>query len=56
MVNVRPSLSLERMLHKDYNRKCSVGKKNTSRESQGTWRQGEVTGGKPPVAKELWIL
>jgi hypothetical protein len=27
IVNDRPILSLERILHKDYNRKCSVGKK-----------------------------
>jgi hypothetical protein len=26
IVNDRPILSLERMLHKDYNRKCLVGK------------------------------
>jgi hypothetical protein len=26
IVNIRPILSSERMLHKDYNRKCPVGK------------------------------
>jgi hypothetical protein len=38
------------MLHKDYNRKCSV-EKNTGLESQGAWRQDELIGGKPPVVK-----
>jgi hypothetical protein len=27
MVNDRPILSSERMLYKDYNRKCAIGKK-----------------------------
>jgi hypothetical protein len=35
-------LSLERMLHKDYNRKGSVGKKIAGRGSQGAWRQDEL--------------
>jgi hypothetical protein len=26
IINDRPVISSERMLHKDYNRKCSVGK------------------------------
>jgi hypothetical protein len=39
------------MLHKDYNRKGSVGKNITGRESQGTCRQDELIGGKPPVVK-----
>jgi hypothetical protein len=40
------------MLHKDYDRKGSVEKeKISSRESQGAWRQGELIGGKLPVAK-----
>jgi hypothetical protein len=39
------------MLHEDYNRKCSIEKKNTGRESQGAWRQDELIGGKPPVVK-----
>jgi hypothetical protein len=44
--------SSERLLHKDYNRKGSVEKKNISgRESQGTWCQDELIGGKPPVVK-----
>jgi hypothetical protein len=47
-----PILSAERMLHKVYNRKCSVGKKEiTGRESQGACRQDELIGGKPPVVK-----
>jgi hypothetical protein len=38
------------MLHKDYNRTCSV-EKNTGRESQGAWSQDELIGGKPPVVQ-----
>jgi hypothetical protein len=48
----RPILSSDRMLHKDYTRKCSVEKKNISgRESQGAFRQDERMGGKPTVVK-----
>jgi hypothetical protein len=36
------------MLHKDYDRKSSVEKKNYFRESQETWRQDEVIGRKAP--------
>jgi hypothetical protein len=44
------------MLHKNYNRKCSVGKKkNTGRGFQGACRQDELIGGKPPVVKYLWL-
>jgi hypothetical protein len=43
-------LSSERMLHKGYTCKCSVETKS-GRESQGTWREDELTGGKPPVVK-----
>jgi hypothetical protein len=32
------------MLHKNYNRKGSVGK-NAGLESQGAWRQDELIGG-----------
>jgi hypothetical protein len=39
------------MLHKDYNYKRSVGKKNTGRESQGACRQDELIGGKRQVVK-----
>jgi hypothetical protein len=39
------------MLHVDYNRKCSVEKKNVGFESQEAWRQDELIGGKPPVVK-----
>jgi hypothetical protein len=38
------------MLHKDYESKCSVGKK-IDRESQAACRQDELIGGKPPVVK-----
>jgi hypothetical protein len=51
IVNDKPILSSERVLHKDYTRKCSVGKKNTGRESQGACRQDELIGGKPLVVK-----
>jgi hypothetical protein len=51
IVNDRPIPSSERMLHKNYHRKCSVEKKNSGRESQGACRQDELTGGKPPVVK-----
>jgi hypothetical protein len=40
------------MLHKDYDRKGSAEKKS-GRESQWSWRQDEVMGGKPPVVKKL---
>jgi hypothetical protein len=39
------------MLHKDYDRKDSVEKKNSGGEPQGAWRQDELIGGKPPVVK-----
>jgi hypothetical protein len=39
------------MLHKDYDRKCSVEKKITGRESQGVYHQVELFGGKPSVIK-----
>jgi hypothetical protein len=43
------------MLHKDYNRKCSV-EKNVGRGSQGACCQDELIGGKPPVVKKLLTL
>jgi hypothetical protein len=41
------------MLRKDYNRKDSVAnkKKISGRDPQGSWRQEELTDGKPPVVK-----
>jgi hypothetical protein len=52
ILNDRPILSSERMLHKDYDRKCSVEKKKTTgHESQGACRQNKLIGGKPPVVK-----
>jgi hypothetical protein len=30
-------------------------KKNTGRDSQGAWRQDELTGGKPAIVKQLWL-
>jgi hypothetical protein len=50
IVNDRPILSSERMLRKDYDRKCSV-EKNIGRESQGACPQDELIGVKPPVLK-----
>jgi hypothetical protein len=50
-VNDRPILSSESMLYKDYNRKCSLEKKNSGREFQGALRQDELIGGGPPVVK-----
>jgi hypothetical protein len=51
IVNDRPILSLERMLCKDYDCRCSIEKINSDRESQGARRQDELIGGKPPVVK-----
>jgi hypothetical protein len=39
------------MLHKDYDRKCSVENKIADRESQGACSQDELIGGKLPVVK-----
>jgi hypothetical protein len=39
------------MLHKDYDWKLSGEKNISDRETQGTWRQGELNGGKSPVVK-----
>jgi hypothetical protein len=36
--------------HKNCNHKGSV-KKNSGRESQGSWQKDELIGGKPPVVK-----
>jgi hypothetical protein len=39
------------MLHKNYDRKCSVEKIIAGRESQRGWRKEELIGGKPPIVK-----
>jgi hypothetical protein len=40
------------MLNEDYDSKGAVAKKKIcGRESQGAWRQDELTGGKPQVIK-----
>jgi hypothetical protein len=39
------------MLHKDYDRKGSVGKEISDRGSQEAWRHDEMIGGKLPVVK-----
>jgi hypothetical protein len=46
IIRDKPILSSEGMLHENYDRKRSVGRK-----PQGVWRQDELTGGKPPVVK-----
>jgi hypothetical protein len=53
IVNDKPVLSSERMLHKDYDSKGSAEKRNDGRESEGTWPHDELIGGKPPVVKYL---
>jgi hypothetical protein len=50
IVNDKPIPSSERMLRKNYDRKCLVQKK-IGRGSQKAWRHGELIGGKPPVVK-----
>jgi hypothetical protein len=47
----KPIFSTERMLHKDYYRKDSVGGKIYGRVSEGVWRQDKLFSGKPPVVK-----
>jgi hypothetical protein len=51
VVKDRPTLSSERMLHKEYSPKCSAEKKNTGHGSQGAWRKDELIGSKLPVIK-----
>jgi hypothetical protein len=46
IVNGRPNLSSERMLHKDYDRKGSVGEKLLVVSLNGACRQDETIGGK----------
>jgi hypothetical protein len=46
-----PIFSSEKMLHKDYYRKSSVGKKISGRGPQEDWRQNELFVGKPLVIK-----
>jgi hypothetical protein len=41
------------MLHKDYDGKGSVTKKNSGHEPQKAWCQDELIGGKAPVIKKL---
>jgi hypothetical protein len=53
IVNDRPILSLERMLHRTIPASVQLENKIAGRESQGACRQDELIGGKPPVVKEL---
>jgi hypothetical protein len=50
IVNYKPILSSERC-YIDYDRRSSIEKKNSGRESQVARRQDELIGGKPPVVK-----
>jgi hypothetical protein len=50
IVNDRPIVSSERILHKDYDHKCIL-EKIAGRESQGAGRQEELIGDKLPVVK-----
>jgi hypothetical protein len=56
IVNDRPILSDERMLYKDYDRRCSIEKKNSGRESQGARRQDELIGAKTASRKVTLAL
>jgi hypothetical protein len=47
----KPVISSERMLHKDYDHKGSVEKNISGHDSQWAWRQDELIGGNPPLAK-----
>jgi hypothetical protein len=51
IVNDRPILSSERMLHRDLTESIQLENKITGRGSQRVCRQDEVIGGKPPVVK-----
>jgi hypothetical protein len=51
VVNDRPILSLERMLHGTITASFQLENKITGRESQWACRQDELIGGKPPVLK-----
>jgi hypothetical protein len=46
-----PVFLSEKKLHKDFDRKGSVEKKISGRDTQGAWCQDELIGGKPPVVK-----
>jgi hypothetical protein len=50
-VNDRLVLSSERKLYKDYDRRCSIEKKISGRESKGARRQDELIGGKTASRK-----
>jgi hypothetical protein len=46
---------VKKMLYKDCSCKGSVPKKVSARKPQGTWRQVELTGIKPPVVTLTWL-
>jgi hypothetical protein len=48
---IDPNLSSERIIYKDYDRRCSIEKKKSGRESQGARHQDELIGGAPSVVK-----
>jgi hypothetical protein len=51
IVNYRLILSSEKMLYNDDDRRCSIAKKESDRESQRARHQDELIGGIPPVVK-----
>jgi hypothetical protein len=51
LIRDKPSSHERGSYVKDYDRKVSVAKKISGRESQGAWRQDEMIGGKSPVVK-----
>jgi hypothetical protein len=50
----KPIHSSDRELHKGYDHKGSV-EKISGREPQGSWREDELTGHKPPVVETLTL-
>jgi hypothetical protein len=53
-VRDKPILLSERMLHKDYDRKGSVGG-GFGHDPQLAWRQDKLISSKPPIIKQLWL-
>jgi hypothetical protein len=51
LIRDKPILSLERMLHKDYDVKGLAGEKKSGCDPQGAWCQEKLIGGKPLAVK-----
>jgi hypothetical protein len=49
------TLSSERYYIRTMTTRFQLQEKNSGPKPQGTWRQEEVTGGKSPVVKYLWL-